>query len=294
MAKLALTIATKKVSQKKICPNASFLLNMIGTASLIQICRSKICVFEGRILNCTPSFFPSFAGNLEFAMLKRIALQLVDFLRFHKSYSQDGEDMVLRALLEHLPKNYRGFFIDVGAHHPVRFSNTYHFYRKGWRGINIDATPGSMRPFGWLRRRDINLELGIGAEKGSLTFYCFDEPALNTLSEEVALERAAGGRYKITKKVEVPVLPLREVLNQHLPNGTKIDFLSVDVEGMDEMVLRSNDWQIFRPAFVLAEDTQFDSNEDKPQKSGVYAFLVEQDYKMVAKTPRTLIFKDSR
>ena len=233
--------------------------------------------------------------NLEpdsYTMLKRFLLQLLDFLRFHRSYSQDGEDMVLRVLFEQLPKGHRGFFVDVGAHHPVRFSNTYHFYRKGWRGINIDATPGSMRPFGWLRRRDINLELGIGPEKGSLTFYCFDEPALNTLSPEVAQERAAGGRYKITKKVEVPVLPLHEVLRQHLPPETHIDFFSVDVEGMDEMVLRSNDWQAFRPAFVLAEDTHFDPNAEKAHDSGVYAFLREQGYEMVAKTPRTLIFKD--
>jgi len=227
-------------------------------------------------------------------MLKHFALQLLDFFRFHKSYSQDGEDMVMRALFEYLPKGYRGFFVDVGAHHPVRFSNTFHFYKKGWRGINIDATPGSMRPFGWVRRRDINLELGIGAERGSLSFFCFDESALNTLSEQVAQERAAGGRYKITKKVEVPVIPLREVLRQNLPVGTQIDFLSVDVEGMDEMVLRSNDWQVFRPTFVLAEDTHFDPNEGKTQASGVYAFLREQGYQMVAKTPRTLIFKDSR
>lgn len=227
-------------------------------------------------------------------MLKRFALRVLDYLRFQKSYSQDGEDMVMRALFEHLPKGYRGFFVDVGAHHPVRFSNTYHFYKKGWRGINIDATPGSMRPFGWVRRRDINLELGIGPTPGSLTFFCFDEPALNTLSEEVALERASGGRYRIIEKVEVPVLPLREVLQKHMPPGTPIDFISVDVEGLDEMVLRSNDWQVFRPIFVLAEDTRFDPNEGKAQSSGVYAFLREQGYQLVAKTPRTLIFKDSR
>jgi hypothetical protein len=79
-----------------------------------------------------------------------------------------------------------------------------------------------------------------------------------------------------------------------LPVGTQIDFLSVDVEGMDEMVLRSNDWQAFRPTFVLAEDTHFDPNEGKSQVSCVYTFLREQGYQMVAKTPRTLIFKDSR
>ena len=58
-----------------------------------------------------------------------------------KSYSQEGEDMVLRSFFEG-QKNYKGFFVDVGAHHPYRFSNTLHFYKKGWRGINIDPQPG--------------------------------------------------------------------------------------------------------------------------------------------------------
>lgn len=202
--------------------------------------------------------------------------------------------MVLRALFEQMPKNYRGFFVDVGAHHPIRFSNTYHFYRKGWRGINIDATPGSMRAFQWVRQRDINLELGIGAKRGSLTFFCFDESALNTLSEQVAMERAAGGRYKITRKVEVPVFPLHEVLGQHLPVNTKIDFLSVDVEGMDEVVLRSNDWARFRPRFILAEDTQFEFQDSQTHDAGLYAFLREQGYELLAKTQRTLVFEDKR
>ena len=52
-------------------------------------------------------------------------------------------------------------FIDVGAHHPMRFSNTYLFYKKKWKGINIDPLPGSMKLFNKLRPRDINLELGV-------------------------------------------------------------------------------------------------------------------------------------
>lgn len=200
--------------------------------------------------------------------------------------------MVIRSFFENLPKGYRGFYVDVGAHHPVRFSNTYFFYKKGWRGINIDATPGSMSLFKWLRRRDVNLELGIGPAKGSLTFYCFDEPALNTLSKQVADERASGGRYKIKKEVIVPILPLSEVLSQHLPSGQKIDFLSVDVEGMDEVVLRSNDWSRFRPVYVLAEDSNFEMGAQNGETVGVYQFLTEQGYALVAKTQRTLIFKD--
>ena len=70
-------------------------------------------------------------------------------------YSQNGEDLILNRFLEN-KKN--GFYIDIGAHHPIRFSNTYLFYKKGWRGINIDAMPGSMDLFNKIRSRDINIE----------------------------------------------------------------------------------------------------------------------------------------
>jgi hypothetical protein len=62
----------------------------------------------------------------------------------NQSYSQEGEDMVLYRTFETVKE---GFYVDVGAHHPDRFSNTYKFYKQGWRGINIDAMPGGMDPF---------------------------------------------------------------------------------------------------------------------------------------------------
>lgn len=80
--------------------------------------------------------------------------------RFHiKSYSQEGEDMILHRIFE---RQCKGFYVDIGAHHPFRFSNTYLFYKRGWSGINIDAMPGSMNIFNKFRNRDINLEYGIG------------------------------------------------------------------------------------------------------------------------------------
>lgn len=74
-------------------------------------------------------------------------------------YSQEGEDMVLRKIFKNQKK---GFYVDIGAHHPKRFSNTHLLYKKGWKGINIDVTPGSIKLFNQLRPRDTNLELGVG------------------------------------------------------------------------------------------------------------------------------------
>ena len=75
-----------------------------------------------------------------------------------KIFSQNGEDLILNRLLEN---KSNGFFVDVGAHHPVRFSNTYLSYLNGWNGINIDAMPNSMMIFDKIRPRDINIEVGL-------------------------------------------------------------------------------------------------------------------------------------
>lgn len=84
--------------------------------------------------------------------------------RFHtKSYALQGEDLILREFFEYA-KN--GFYVDVGAHHPFRFSNTYLFYQSGWRGINIDAMPGSMKLFNRFRPKDINIECGVAFNGG--------------------------------------------------------------------------------------------------------------------------------
>jgi FkbM family methyltransferase len=212
-----------------------------------------------------------------------------DFIRYKKSYSQAGEDTVLSSFFEH-QKKYKGFYVDVGAHHPIRFSNTNHFYRKGWRGINIDSTPGSMRAFNWLRKRDINLEIGIGSASGALKFYCFNEPALNTFDENLAKERSTG-TYFVKRTVDIQVEPLCKILEKYLPANQKIDFLTIDVEGLDLVVLQSNDWARYRPSYILVEDTNFIL--EKSEESSIYNFLSQLGYKIVAILKRTIIYERS-
>jgi FkbM family methyltransferase len=157
--------------------------------------------------------------------------------------------MILRRLFE--KKN--GFYIDVGAHNPKRFSNTYFFYRMGWSGINIDAMPGSMKEFDKYRRRDINIELGVAKQEGILNYYIFNDPALNTFSASLLEKRKSSkNNYYVKKIIKIKVKPLQEIFASHL-NRQKIDFLNIDVEGFDLNVLQSNDWSKYRPRFVLAE-----------------------------------------
>ncbi|MGB9150214.1 MAG: FkbM family methyltransferase [Burkholderiales bacterium] len=168
-----------------------------------------------------------------------------------ESYSQEGEDLLVSRLLDGIKT---GFYVDVGAHHPFRFSNTYIFYKRGWRGINIDARPGIMDMFKRKRPRDINLEIGVSAHPTAQEFFVFNEPALNTFVAKVAMERDGHDGYKIIDKVNVKCLPLSTILESYLlPEDYQFEFLSVDVEGLDLEVLKSNDWTRFRPKLIIAE-----------------------------------------
>lgn len=203
-----------------------------------------------------------------------------------KSYSQEGEDMILRRLFE---KQKTGFYVDVGAHHPKRFSNTFFFYKKGWRGINIDAMPNSMKLFNKIRPRDLNLEIPISDKKQKLKYYMFNEPALNGFLKELAEKRDGKDDYKIISEKEMETLTLEEIFEKHLPHGQKIDFLSIDVEGLDLQVLKSNNWRRFRPKFVLVEILGSSINDVTNSKE--YKYLAGFEYEIFAKAVNTVIFR---
>jgi FkbM family methyltransferase len=212
-----------------------------------------------------------------------------DFKALH-SYSQDGEDMLLRPLLmETIPDytGYKGFYIDIGAYHPAKHSNTMHFYELGWSGINIEPTPAAINLFNQYRERDINLNIGLGPERTRRTLYCFSDPAFNTFDAQNRADKT--GQQPVTQTAEVEIYPLAQVLDEHLPAGKRIDFMSVDVAGLDVSLLQSNNWEKYRPTFILVEDV--DKNASHLDASDAYSFLAEQGYKQVGTTPRTLIFK---
>lgn len=202
------------------------------------------------------------------------------------AYSQEGEDLVLWRFFG---GKSSGFYVDVGAHHPIRFSNTFLFYRKGWRGINIDAMPGSMKEFTRIRRADKNIEAAISDTEQELDFFVFNDPALNTFSPDVAKTYEKIPHFKVISKKKIRTTTLAEILEKELPPGQKIDFLSIDVEGLDENVLRSNNWKKFKPRVVLVE--LLNSRIDQIENNVAYLILREKGYRLFAKTINTFFFE---
>lgn len=206
-------------------------------------------------------------------------------LHYARSYSQEGEDMVLRRIFE---GKETGFFVDVGAHHPRRFSNTYFFYRQGWTGINIDAMPDSMLAFQKMRPRDINIEAAIAKEEGRLTFYIFDEPALNTFDSRLAELHQKNSAHRLVTEKQIVTQTLGQIVRQRLPAGQRVDFLSIDVEGMDLEVLESNDWAVCTPDCILTES--LGEGLENLTGSRLNDFLSKKGYALCAKTVNTMIF----
>ena len=56
------------------------------------------------------------------------------------SYAQNFEDVMLWRALGHVSN---GFYIDVGAQHPIIDSVSKAFYEHGWRGVHVEAIPSN-------------------------------------------------------------------------------------------------------------------------------------------------------
>lgn len=165
-------------------------------------------------------------------------------------FSQFGEDAVLNKLLNN---KTNGFYIDVGANHPTEINNTYYFYlNKGWRGINIEANPLLISNFNEVRPLDINLNLGVADVSSEMTFYMLASSALSSFSEESAKRNSQEYNYPIVDKIKVKTDTLKNIINYYAPDK-HIDFMSVDVEGLEIQVLKGNDWHKYRPDFLVVE-----------------------------------------
>lgn len=223
-------------------------------------------------------------------VVRRFVKRVIFFLKWDEwvqcSWSQEGEDIILKRIFDNVPV---GYYVDIGAHHPMRLSNTYHFYKRGWKGINVDAMPGSMDLFKKYRPNDINLELGVGCSDKELDYYIFNEKALNSFSTKIVNNyKGRSGPYFVEKVVKIKIEPLSKLFEKYLPPGQAIDFMTIDVEGFDEDVLLSNDWQLYRPKIVLVEILRADI--DAVFDSAIHGIMINNNYKLLAKSANTCFY----
>ena len=215
----------------------------------------------------------------KFHILQNIYLKNKHFIK-KKSYSMDGEDLEIVKYFENLDN---GFYVDVGCYHPIEMNNTYLLYKKNWTGINIDVSKFSIDLFNFLRPDDLNYNLAISNKGGQGEFYYQKKLSkLSTLKKAIA----KGVFQENFKTKKITTSRLTDLIDKTKFKNKKIDFLNVDAEGSDLDVLKSLNFDIYRPKIIcveiitnpsLAPGYQF-STVTKLEDSEIYKFLIKLNY----------------
>lgn len=166
------------------------------------------------------------------------------------TYAQNFEDVMLWRALKYVGV---GFYIDVGAWSPNIDSVTRAFYEAGWHGVNVEPNPEFYEQLERDRPRDINLRVAVGDHEGSVTINFVSNPGLSTANDAFAEQHAKDGWA--VRREEVRLTTLAAIWGKHITPGQEVHFLKIDVEGLEEAVVRGNDWGKNRPWVLLIEAT---------------------------------------
>lgn len=208
------------------------------------------------------------------------------------SYAQFGEDLIILNVLHGLGIS-QPTYLDVGAHHPIRCSNTALIYARGSRGVCVEPNLNLVPAFLELRPEDVTLAIGVGPAAGELDFFMIDERSGRNTFDRAAAEAFVAKRpeFKIRDMRRVPVLPLDEVVARHF-DGRWPDLLSLDTEGLNLGILRASRLTAADgPAVVCAEAV---SGGDDDQGAHLEALLAERGYMPVARTIGNIIWAARR
>jgi FkbM family methyltransferase len=247
---------------------------------------NKRSMVKGLIANLILKFSPK---KLKQIFNYEVEYRIEEKLKFSQlSFAQESEDLVLNKIFGN---QSNGFFIDIGANHPIRFSNTWFFYKKGWRGINIEPNPEMFKLLQQYRPHDLNLNIGISDKKGLLNYFMFNEPALNTFSEYERDQYLQKSEYSLEKELKVDVDTLESVFKENnISRNQAIDFMSIDAEGFDLKVLQSFDISVYTPKVILIEILEIKSMLDV-MNNDIYVYLTSKNYYLYLRTGNTFIFR---
>jgi FkbM family methyltransferase len=199
--------------------------------------------------------------------------------RYNISFSKSGDDIQLMKLINN---RVPGAYVDVGCWHPVKASNSYYFYVRGWKGICIDPNPELKKLYESLRPNDIFVNAGIGNSEVNLNYYMLNDnccSSMNTL--DYAFLKKHNLENQIKKTINIPLYSLKKILKETLLPDDRLDFFDIDVEGFDLEVLKTNDWDVYRPKVIVVES---DISLQNDICSEIVKYLELQNYRLIGKS----------
>lgn len=187
-----------------------------------------------------------------FEPLDRAIASIRDYFSFRKyaqsrTFSQHGEDQFFKSYFA----RSTGTYIDIGASHPFRISNTYLLYSEGWNGVVIEPIQRLCDLHRKWRPRDSQCCVAMSDQVGELTFYELTPSVLSTFDKTQAEQSIKTGAILRSER-QVPVWSLAYLCDKYF-SDREIDLLSIDAEGLDYAILSGGDWTKYRPKMVVFE-----------------------------------------
>lgn len=217
----------------------------------------------------------------------RALRRIFDWLIPRVSYSQAGEDVIIDVLFSDVGILYPTY-LELGTNDPKMGNNTYKFYRKGSAGVLVEAAPSLIPRIKKSRPKDKVLNVGAGVKSGeTLQFFEFDSSGMNTFDEQEAKIRVENG-HKVKQSTKIPILSVNDILASHF--SPTPDFLSIDIEGLDLMVLKSLDWQKYPIPVVCVETCLFSNTHIRGQDKEIPAYMESIGYFAYGNTYINTIF----
>jgi FkbM family methyltransferase len=206
------------------------------------------------------------------------------------SFSQAGEDQVMRYLVNDCLKIINPDYLDIGTHHPYQGNNTYYFYSRGSKGVCIEPDIRYEKLIKKFRKRDIFLRAGVSTgNETKKDFYVFPKEysGWNTLLKQEAAERQSKTGVKF-QSVEIDLVNINDVIRRYFATYPAI--ISIDVEGLDLDILKSMDFDLYRPEIICIESITFSTTNEQNKINNIGEFMLSKGYFVFADTYVNTIF----
>lgn len=210
----------------------------------------------------------------------------------YPTFSQSGEDILIKLAFRFL-KITNPSYLDIGAFHPTKLSNTFRLYQDGSRGVCIEPNPGLAYYIKKKRPRDTVLQVAIGIKNGLTTLHIVSDNVFSTTLPDQAKYFKGPSRHSIIKEIEVPVRTVMSIIDEYFQSAPP-DLISLDIEGMDLTVLQSFDFKKCRPPVFCIETLAYDETKDIHKIPQIITFMNSCGYFVFADTFLNTIFIDQR
>ena len=215
----------------------------------------------------------------KYPMFKKLYLFYNIYIRNYNFLYSGNQFGAEEKLLSYFKKDYKGTYVDIGCFHPTKHSNTSKFYKRKWRGINIDLNPLTIDLFNLARPKDINICAAISnSVKSTDLYFVGDLSSENTLEKKHTkwLKKTFNYNQKKFLKKKIKTKKINDILEKY--KFYDIDFMNIDVEGHEVNILKSLNLSKFNIKYFCVEIIS--QNYSQKHKNEILNFFKKNNYKI--------------